>query len=132
MLPILILLSIIVLIAVLLYFFAKRFTIIRVNGVSMLPTYKHGQIKLIDRIGFRLFDPKKLTGRIFVIDSPTGVIAIKRLIYVSENHYGFLYWFEGDNSDHSEDSRAYGFVESDAILGEVITLPTAINRLLKK
>jgi signal peptidase I len=111
----------------LIYLFLRRYTIIRINGDSMFPTLKHGQFRLLDRKFFRetvhkitYSNTSKFTGRIYVFQSPTGTIVIKRLIYISVNSLGYDFWFEGDNPPHSEDSRHYGFVREGDIYGEII------------
>jgi hypothetical protein len=48
-------------------------------------------------------------------------MVIKRLIYISQNSMGLDFWFEGDNPDHSKDSRHYGFVRRGDIYGELVT-----------
>jgi signal peptidase I len=113
----------------LIYLFLRRYTIIRINGDSMLPTLKHGQFRFLDRKFFRenlckFSDPMRdfdFVGRIYVYQAPTGTIVIKRLTYISSNSLGYDFWFEGDNPPHSEDSRNYGFVREGDIYGEVIS-----------
>lgn len=138
MLPFIIIIGII-LITIILFLFSRRFTIVRINGNSMLPTFKHGQIRVVDREYLDLYfhDVIKngmsvLIGKIFVIHTPKDVFAIKRLKCVSETSAGIYFWFEGDNADNSEDSRHYGFLQQDDIIGEVITFKQAIKRILKK
>ena len=138
MLPFIIIIGII-LITIILFLFSRRFTIVRINGNSMLPTFKHGQIRVVDRKYLDVYfheviknGMSVLTNKIFVIHTPKGVFAIKRLKYVSETTAGIYFWFEGDNADNSEDSRHYGFLQQDDIIGEVITFKQAIKRILKK
>lgn len=138
MLPFIIIIGII-LITIILFLFSRRFTIVRINGNSMLPTFKHGQIRVVDRKYINVYykdiiknGMSVLTNKIFVIYTPSNVYAIKRLKYVSETPAGIYYWFEGDNADNSEDSRHYGFLQQDDIIGEVITFKQAIKRILKK
>jgi signal peptidase I len=135
MLPILIALLIIAVTVVFIFLFVRRFTIVRINGDSMFPTLKDGQIRLVDRL-FIQENLSKIpsnvddyTDRIYILQSPTGRIVIKRLIYISVNTMGMDFWFEGDNHEHSEDSRHYGFVRSGDILGELVDFKTFWKRV---
>ncbi len=98
------------------YLFVSKFTLIRVNGFSMHPTLKHGQFYLMNRdvIDFEL-------NHIYVIDSPTGVPAIKRLKDIKNNDGEILLWFEGDNKKDSIDSRNFGYLYGANVIGKVIT-----------
>lgn len=117
---------IIVVVIILLFRFIRRYTIIRINGDSMLPTYKDGQLRIMDRLFLKdkhdwvRQNPDLLVNRIFVIRTPEGQYAIKRLISISQTIDGLYLWFEGDNKDNSRDSREYGFLTLDAVLGEVV------------
>lgn len=115
--------------------FALRFTVIRVSGVSMLPTLKDGQILFIDRYNSpncRVnFWSEPNYGKIMVYCSPEGEYVVKRLhskLKVSDSE--FFYWFEGDNKEESCDSRTYGFVHGEMILGEVVNFPMVLKLLL--
>jgi signal peptidase I len=129
-----ILIAIIVL-AGLIYLFLRRFTVIRINGASMFPTLKHGQIKLLDRLIVRELETcthdnvDNYTNRIYVFQSPDGTIVIKRLVYVSVNTNGKDFWFEGDNPPESHDSRHYGFVRIGDIYGELVDTKDFWKRL---
>jgi signal peptidase I len=137
MLPLYIAVVIISITVVFIFLFIRRFTIVRINGVSMLPTLKPGQFRIVDRINFsRSLDdvaknPDKYTDRIYIVQSPTGRIVIKRMIYISVNTMGLDFWVEGDNKDHSEDSRNYGFVRRGDILGELVDYKTFWKRLIQ-
>jgi hypothetical protein len=137
MLPIIIVLAIIAVTVVILFLFVRRFTIVRINGDSMYPTFKDGQIRLLDRkfISENLDqierDTEPFLNRIYVYQSPTGSVVIKRLVYISMNTMGLNFWFEGDNADNSEDSRHYGFVRSGDIYGELVDFKTFWKRLFK-
>jgi signal peptidase I len=129
---------ILLLIVIFIFRFIRRYTIIRVNGDSMLPTYKHGQIRVLDRLFMReqqplVFDnPNILANRVYVILAPNEVFAIKRLIAIAQTVEGLHLWFEGDNKDNSNDSRNYGFLHLDNVIGEVVPLNRALKTLIKK
>lgn len=64
---------------------------------------------------------------IFVVLPPSvGRPNIKRLISCADTHHGTYLWFEGDNKDNSLDSREYGFLEAEDVLGRVVPLKEAI------
>lgn len=117
---------IIILIVIPIFRFIKRYQIIRVNGVSMLPTYEPNKLLLMDKLFLRekhrliMNEPLELINRIFVVNTPDGIYAIKRLTYVADNMDGLFLWFEGDNADNSRDSRDYGFLKLEDIVGEVV------------
>jgi signal peptidase I len=96
------------------------------EGHSMLPVIKPGTALLVFKpaYGFRLpgagnylirwVQPKK--GDIIVFYTPLGEIAVKRCGEVSGNDFYAL----GDNSLQSYDSRSYGPVPLDNIIGMVL------------
>lgn len=116
---------IIALIGLMSFLFSRRFTVLRINGNSMFPTLKNGQFRLMDRrIKLSEITPYNMTSyisRVYVYENPIGLPVIKRLVNVAFTGFGHYYWFEGDNPEHSEDSRHYGFVQEENIYGEMIT-----------
>lgn len=115
-----ILLIIIVLVAILL-FVLSLFPIVKICGDSMYPTLKDGEY-YIGRVVFR--KKKCKVARIYVFRPPyfdeEQKFVIKRLTYISTDEQGCLrYFFEGDNREHSYDSRSYGFVSPSSVIAEV-------------
>ena len=89
------------------------FPLIEVCGDSMNPTFKDGDIIL----GCRIFTIKKNT--VYVFHPPVGEkYVIKRLTQVSSTTNKLF--FEGDNPDHSYDSRMYGYVSRDKVVAKYI------------
>jgi signal peptidase I len=96
------------------------------QGSSMEPTIKNGKVMIISRLryGLRLpwmqgylirwSNPK--TGEVVVFYTPTGELAVKRCIALDER--GFT--AQGDNYNVSYDSRSYGSVPIDNIIGKVL------------
>ena len=94
----------------------------------MEPAFTDGNILLISRIryGLRLpffFNAQYLvkwarprTGDVIVFYTPDGELAVKRCVRV-ENSF---FYAEGDNSLASYDSRAYGRVPAENIIGKVL------------
>ena len=96
----------------------KRRRRFRVTGVSMLPTLRDGQVVLIDRNAYRQQAPR--VGDVVVAQHPfqSDVKVIKRITAVTENGRFHL---QGDNphSLESTDSRSFGPISENAILGRV-------------
>jgi signal peptidase I len=102
------------------------FDFVMVEGRSMLPSLKPGSILFVNRMayGFRLpwmkeylvswNSPKK--NDIVVFITPMGHTAVKRCDTIIEETYFFAL---GDNKNDSLDSRSYGLVPIDNILGKV-------------
>jgi signal peptidase I len=97
------------------------------QGRSMLPTIKPGDLLLVNKAayGFRLpgagvylfhwSDPRP--GDILVFYTPLGEKAVKRCHLVDEDGAFFV---RGDNDLESFDSRSYGLVPPDHVLGKVL------------
>ncbi|MCL1927664.1 MAG: S26 family signal peptidase [Treponema sp.] len=97
------------------------------QGRSMLPTLKPGSLLVVNKaafgfrvpgLGFYLFhwsNPRP--GDILVFYTPLGERAVKRCQSVNEDGAFFV---RGDNDLESFDSRSYGLVPLDHILGKVV------------
>jgi signal peptidase I len=97
------------------------------EGRSMVPTIYPGTILVVNRLayGFRLpwqetylFRwglPK--TGDVVVFSTPQGTTAVKRCGEITEARQFFAL---GDNSAESYDSRSYGPLPADRIIGKVL------------
>ena len=85
----------------------------RVSGSSMLPLLQHGDVVLIDPSS-----PPEV-GSVVLARHPlrTDLRILKRLDHLTED--GRLYLL-GDNSAESIDSRAFGTLSPDLILGRVV------------
>jgi len=127
----------------------------QVIGPSMNPNYEEGQIYILNKIKYKIFDIKRFD--VVVLNSKKSKYMIKRVIglpgehvkyednklYINGNiveedfeknsdtvdydinvlgsHYipeGY-YFVLGDNRGNSEDSRHYGLVKEEDIIGEV-------------
>ena len=97
------------------------------EGHSMVPAIKPGTILLVCKVfyGFRIpgsgayllrwGEPRQ--GDIVVFYTPLGEIAVKRC---GENMSGNMFYALGDNKTQSYDSRNYGPVSNDSIIGKVL------------
>lgn len=87
----------------------------RVNGASMLPVLHEGEEVLVDERAYRKTLPQ--VGDIVVAHHPQQKIKlVKRVAEVLPNGRFVL---KGDNLAESSDSRAFGAVSHDQIIGRV-------------
>jgi len=103
------------------------FDFILAQGHSMEPAIQNGAVLVISRLryGIRLpWQQKYLirwagpsVGEVVIFYTPTGELAVKRCSALA-GQSGF--YAEGDNSLASYDSRAYGSVPIDNIIGKVL------------
>ena len=103
------------------------FDFIVAQGHSMEPAIKSGNILVINRLRYGIRIPwqqryfiqwaKPRVGEVVVFYTPTGELAVKRITILTERR---TFYAEGDNSLTSFDSRSYGFVPVDNIIGKVL------------
>ena len=117
-----------VILALFMAFFLKIFIFdfMIAQGSSMEPAIKNGKILVISRLRYGLRLPwtqsylllwsKPKTGEVVVFYTPSGELAVKRCIALDES--GFI--AQGDNQNVSYDSRSYGSVPVDNIIGKVL------------
>jgi nickel-type superoxide dismutase maturation protease len=97
----------------------SSFGTVRVAGGSMAPTYKDGAwllVRWFTNLPERNFSIG-LIGKIYVIEKRErpGIFLVKRLKKVNDQ----MVWVEGD-SQSSTDSRQWGWIYSDELVGQVI------------
>jgi signal peptidase I len=107
-------------------FFAFDFMLC--DGVSMESAVKNGSILIVSRLSYGLRNPFSRTylfmftppkkGDIVVFYTPHGDIAVKRIASIDTHARNFF--AEGDNKANSYDSRAYGEVSINSIIGKVL------------
>ena len=86
-----------------------------VSGRSMLPSYREG-----DWLALRTRAPGAATprpGQVVVARIPGDIEAIKRIRLVDSEGRA---WLQGDNPGESTDSRVFGPVSSENIVGRVL------------
>ena len=86
-----------------------------VSGRSMLPSYREG-----DWLVLKTHAPGALTptpGQVVVARIPGDIEAIKRIRLVDSEGRA---WLQGDNTVESTDSRDFGPVSSEDIVGRVL------------
>ncbi|MDR1389228.1 MAG: signal peptidase I [Treponema sp.] len=99
------------------------------QGRSMLPALKPGSVLLVNKAAFGLRLPiieiylwrwsKPHSGDMVVFYTPLGERAVKRCSWVSGDGSFFAL---GDNDLESFDSRSYGPVSAELLLGKVIAV----------
>ena len=82
-----------------------------VTGDSMHPTLKHDHSVLVDTTS------SPSVGNIVVLYHPQNakMVLIKRCMNITEKDL----WVEGDNPEHSTDSRHFGWVSRNSYIGRV-------------
>jgi signal peptidase I len=96
------------------------------QGSSMEPAIQNGKVLIISRLRYGLRLPwmqgylvrwaRPKIGEVVVFYTPSGELAVKRCIDLAER--GFI--AQGDNGNVSYDSRSYGSVPVDNIIGKVL------------
>ena len=106
---------------------AKIFKAVAVRGESMSPNYNDG-----DWLLFRLLPAKskakskanELVGKVVLIRRRSNVgedfLQIKRVTQVHDDNDEARIWVEGDNKSASTDSRNWGALDSDEVIGKLI------------
>lgn len=98
-----------------------KFEIIVASGESMLPTIQDGDFLLV-------YKSKAIKhNAIYVIDlyipNTYHDLVVKRVVHSKTIFTGEeVMWILGDNESKSYDSRAFGYVESNFIVGRVIKI----------
>jgi len=102
------------------------FDFIVAQGHSMEPAIHNGTVLIISRLRYGLQLPfgqkylirwaEPLIGEVVIFYTPDGELAVKRCVMI----LGQKFYAEGDNSLTSYDSRAYGPVPIDNIIGKVL------------
>ena len=82
----------------------------------MEPTLKDGEVVLVNRLSYLYQSPQK--GDIVACKNPNdGKILIKRIDRVEESKYFVV----GDNAKDSRDSRGFGMIDKNKIIGKVMS-----------
>lgn len=86
-----------------------------VSGSSMEPTYKAGDRLWVSRLLNILFKPE--AGDVVVLRDPRdGRLVLKRIMKIAPDGY----FMKGDNENESTDSRTFGLIKKENIIGKVL------------
>lgn len=81
----------------------------------MHPTLQENEVVFVNRLSF-LFHPPQIGDIIVFRDSRAKKVLIKRITNKDKEKY----FVEGDNKKHSTDSREFGMIRMNEIIGKVI------------
>jgi signal peptidase I len=103
------------------------FDLFLTDGDSMLPTIENGKMIVVNKMqyGIRFPGQRKYLaqwaspkqGEVVVFYAPNGELAIKRCFRTEDKN---LFYLLGDNSQNSFDSRFYGLVQIENIIGRAL------------
>ena len=86
----------------------------------MAPTFKDGDWLLVSWLdgGLAPLVGDRILGKVVVVEREErpGIFLIKRL----QKSHGGIYWVQGDN-DESTDSRTWGWIPANEVIGVVLT-----------
>lgn len=86
-----------------------------VKEQSMEPWAREGDFVLVDRTSYLFFKPR--VGHVVVAKHPENcdLFLLKRIVAEKKG----LYWIEGNNASKSIDSRNFGWLRKEYIVGKV-------------
>jgi nickel-type superoxide dismutase maturation protease len=87
----------------------------QVSGSSMIPTIAAGETVFVNRLSY-LFRNPHIDDIIAFHDPRDGKVLIKRIIKIANR----CYFVQGDNKNASTDSRVFGMIRRQEIIGKVI------------
>ena len=87
----------------------------KIIGESMYPILRSGDFVLVNRLAY-LYSAPKIGDIVAARDPRDGKIIIKRVIKIENTKYHV----EGDNRTASTDSRDFGLIDKNNIIGKVI------------
>ena len=92
----------------------------KVRGQSMEPLCKEGDFILLDKLSYFLFRPR--AGDMVVLRHPQeeNRLILKYVTREKTEGNRTFYWVEGVNKQESSDSRSFGWVPREFILGKAI------------
>ncbi len=102
-----------------------RFRAYLVSGRSMEPAYREGDYLLVDRRAYRSAMPHRFDVVVARHPANPEIEVVKRVQRVDLHR---AIWIEGDNAAESTDSRDYGPLTRDALVGKVLFRYWPLNR----
>lgn len=81
----------------------------------MYPTFREGNIVIVNRLAY-LFSNPKINDIVAVKDPRDNKVLIKRVEKIDDGSYFVV----GDNKLHSTDSREFGMIRKNLIIGKVL------------
>ncbi len=87
----------------------------RIEGNSMYPLFSSGQDVLVNKLSY-IFRKPKIGDVIVLRHKKDKRYIIKRIVKIHKDQY----FVEGENKKESTDSRQFGWISKDNIVGKVI------------
>lgn len=110
-----------VIVAICLVLFIKHFIVdIRmVSSDSMSPTLKKGELVVISKLAYDIFgfEYKQVLPNDIVTFHKYDELLVKRISYITHDEKLFVV---GDNIENSNDSRSFGLISKDKVIGKAI------------
>ena len=92
-----------------------------VRGQSMEPLCKEGDFVLLDKFSYLVFRPR--VGDVVVLSHPQeSRLILKYIMKGKIKGRDSFYWVEGLNKEESLDSRSFGWIRQEMILGKAIVV----------
>lgn len=101
----------------------------KVRGRSMEPLCKEGDFIVLDKLSYLVFRPR--VGDIVVLRYPRerNRLIVKYITQEKMNEEELLYWVEGLNKRGSSDSRSFGWILRESILGKALIIQRSRKEL---
>lgn len=89
----------------------------KVEDRSMEPAFKSGDFVLVNKLAYNFTSPRK--GDVIILKHPKekDKFLIKRISLITNSDE---YFIVGDNKNFSQDSRHFGPIKKDLIIGKVL------------
>lgn len=101
-----------------------------VKGQSMEPLCKEGDFIVLDKFSYLAFRPR--VGDVIVLRHPRDKarLIVKYITQEKIDEAGFFYyWVEGLNKKGSLDSRNFGWISRESILGKALIIQRSKRRI---
>jgi nickel-type superoxide dismutase maturation protease len=93
----------------------------KVKGQSMEPLCKEGDFVVLDKLSYLMFRPR--VGDTVVLRHPKqNRLLLKYITKEKIEDSSLFYWVEGVNKTESSDSRSFGWIQREMILGRAIVV----------
>ena len=94
----------------------------------MEPLYKEGDFVFLNKLSYLVFRPK--AGDVIVLSHPQEDRLILKYIIKGKIKGGHsFYWVEGLNKEESSDSRSFGWIRREMILGKAVVVRKQAKKL---
>ena len=95
------------------------FAFYHIPSESMMPTLQTGDIAVIDSWAYQV-QPPQINDILIVKRSANSMVLVKRLTKIRTRKNQTELFIEGDNQNRSVDSRRFGWVDDDYLIGKVV------------